>query len=111
MSQRLTIILAILLLALAKPAAADAIDGRWCDPGTKHLEIDGPTIVTPQGISLKGDYNRHGFKYQEPSDGKLIVMVLLNELTMRLKAGDGQEETWHRCAAPTSSLPAGTGNG
>jgi hypothetical protein len=111
MSPRLTIIPAILLLALAKPAAADAIDGHWCDTGTKHLEINGPTIVTPRGISLKGDYNRHGFTYQEPSDGKSIVMVLLNELTMRLKAGDGPEETWHRCAAPTSALPTGKGNG
>jgi len=111
MSPRLTIIPALLLLALAKPAVADAIDGHWCDAGTKHLEINGPNIVTPTGGSLQGDYNRHGFRYREPSDGKPVVMVLLNELTMRLRAGDGPEEMWHRCAAPTSSLPPGTGNG
>jgi hypothetical protein len=102
MSPRLAILVAAQILAGTGPALADAIDGHWCDAGTKHLEIEGPSIVTPSGVSLKGDYNRHGFKYQEPADQKPIVMVLLNELTMRLKAGDGPEETWHRCAAPTS---------
>ncbi len=95
-------LLTILFLGLASPAAADAIDGHWCDAGTKHLEINGPSIVTPTGASLKGDYTRHGFKYQEPADGKSVTMVLLNEVTMHLKAGTGPEETWHRCAAPTS---------
>jgi hypothetical protein len=92
----------LVLLGLARPAAADAIDGHWCDDTKQHMEINGPAIVTPSGVSLKGDYNRHGFKYIEPTDGRSIVMVLVNEVTVRLKAGDGPDEIWHRCAAPTS---------
>ena len=115
MVSRLASATVVVLLGLIGPAAADAIDGHWCDDTKmKHLEVNGPSIVTPMGVSLQGDYNRHGFRYLEPSDGKSIVMVLLNEMTMRLKAGDGPEETWHRCAAPTSQRhndQSGTGNG
>jgi hypothetical protein len=99
---RLLFVTVVLLLGLIGPAAADAIDGHWCDDLKKHLEINGPAIVTPSGVSMQGDYNRHGFRYVEPADGKAIIMVLLNEVTMRLKAGDGPDEIWHRCAAPTS---------
>jgi hypothetical protein len=105
--------LVIVLVGLASPAYADAIDGHWCDAGTKHLEINGPLIVTPSGASLKGDYNRHGFKYQE-TNGTSVSMVLMSEVSMFLKAGDGPEEAWHRCAAPTSQRnnnTPGTGNG
>ena len=91
-----------LLLGVTDPALADAIDGHWCDGGKKHIEINGPSIVTPSGAKLKGDYDRHGFRYQEPGNGMVINMVLISEVTMRLKAGAGAEETWHRCAAPTS---------
>jgi len=101
----------LVLLGSAGLAHADAIDGHWCDTGAKHLEINGPAIVTPAGATLQGDYNRHGFRYQEPSNGQPVVMVLLNEVTMHLRMGDGPEETWHRCAAPTSQLKSGTGNG
>jgi hypothetical protein len=114
MSSPHAIVIAALLLATTGPAFADAIDGHWCDTGTRHMEISGPSITTPTGASLSGEYNRHGFKYQEPSDGKPIVMVLLNEVTLRLKAGDRPEEIWHRCAAPTSQRdnnPSGTGHG
>jgi len=102
MHKRLAFAAIVVLLGLIRPAAADAIDGHWCDDLKKHLEIDGPRIVTQYGAALQGDYNRHGFRYLEPTDGKPIVMVLLNEVTMRLKAGDGPDEIWHRCAAPTS---------
>ncbi|MSO99742.1 MAG: hypothetical protein EXR07_01640 [Acetobacteraceae bacterium] len=102
MSPRLLFATAAVLLSLAGPAHADAIDGHWCDNEKRHLEINGPAIVTPSGASLKGDYNRHGFTYLEPNGGKTIVMVLLSEVSMRLKAGEGPDEMWHRCAAPTS---------
>ncbi len=114
MQPRHAFVVTCLLLGLSSPAIADAIDGHWCDTGKNHLEIDGPAIVTPKGIRLQGDYNRHGFKYHEPANGPVITMVLLNEVTMRLKAGDAPEETWHRCAAPTSERhnnPSGTRNG
>ena len=93
---------AAVLLGFAGPARADAIDGHWCDNGTRRLEIAGPVIVTPAGARLTGDYDRHGFKYTDPADGKPIAMVLYGETIMRLRAGDGPEEVWHRCAAPTS---------
>ena len=102
MTSRVIFTVTALVLGLSSPAFADAIDGHWCDTGSKHLEINGPSIVTPTGAAMKGDYNRHGFKYQEPANGMVITMVLLNEVTMHLKAGNGPEETWHRCAAPTS---------
>ena len=91
-----------LLLGLAIPAFADSIDGHWCDDGKKHLSISGPAIVTPLGAALKGDYDRHGFRYVEPSTGQKVVMVLMGETRMMLKTGDGPEETWNRCAATTS---------
>ena len=94
--------LILLLLGFSTPAFADAIDGHWCDATTKHLEINGPSIVTPAGGRLTGDYDRHGFRYVEPVTGTPVVMILLGETVMRLKAGTGPEETWHRCAAPTS---------
>ena len=102
MNARLIPIVSALLLGPTSPAFADAIDGHWCDSTNKHLEINGPSIVTPSGASLKGDYDRHGFRYLEPGTGKQIVMVLFGETIMRLKAGDGPDETWHRCAASTS---------
>ena len=102
MNARLILTVPALIAGLATPAFADAIDGHWCDSANKHLEINGPSIVTPSGASLKGDYDRHGFRYVEPGSGKQIIMVLLGETIMRLKAGDGPDETWHRCAASTS---------
>jgi hypothetical protein len=92
------VVTAIPLLIGAGHAHAGAVDGSWCDTGMRHMEIDGLPITTSPGASLKGVRNRHGFKYQEPSDGKSIVMVL----TPRLKAGEEPDDIWHRCAAPTS---------
>ena len=91
-----------LLAALARPAYADAIDGQWCDEGKKHLEINGPSIVTPAGARLTGDYDRHGFRHADPATGQPVVMVLMGETRMSLRMGGGPEELWRRCAAPTS---------
>jgi hypothetical protein len=102
MQPSIALLVTTALVGFASPAVADAIDGHWCDAGRRHLEINGPAIVTPSGATLRGDYNRHGFKYQEPANGTQITMVLLSEVTMHLRSGDEPEETWHRCAAPTS---------
>ena len=96
------LLIATFLLTLATPAFADAIDGHWCDAGKKHLEINGPSIVTPAGVAMKGDYDRHGFRYVDPTIGKPVVMILMGETRMIHKEGDGPEITGHRCAAPTS---------
>ena len=101
-SSRLPVLVMVSLLGLTGPVLADAIDGHWCDDGKKHLEINGPAIVTPAGASLKGDYDRHGFRYVEPANGQPVVMVLLGETRMTLRMGGGPEELWHRCAAPIS---------
>jgi len=84
----------------ANSARADAIDGQWCS-GTKHFEIDGPKIRTPSGNVIAGNYGRHGFTYVVPRNeegaGTQIVMVLLNEETVRLTRGTSAPETWKRC--------------
>lgn len=95
------------LLAMAGTAHADAIDGSWCLDSGERLSINGPTIVTPAGTPLWGNYNRHFFSYEapkgEPSAGATIQMRLLNENTMQRRAGpDAPVETWHRCSPATS---------
>jgi hypothetical protein len=81
-------------------ACADAIDGQWC-LGGNHFEINGPNIRTPGGNAITGNYDRHGFVYVVPPNeegaGTQIVMVLLNEETVRLTRGTAAPETWKRC--------------
>lgn len=90
------------LTALATPALADRIDGEWCF-ATQSLQIDGPSIRTPGGSQIKGDYSRHGFAYvvpaPEPEAGAEISMHLLNEelMTLSRRKPDKPDETWRRC--------------
>lgn len=88
------------LIALATPAAADKIDGEWCN-GTHSLQIEGPSIRTPGGNQIKGDYSRHGFRYtvpaNEPDPGADIIMHLNSEEQMTLTRKDKPDETWRRC--------------
>jgi hypothetical protein len=88
------------LLAGTSLARADAIDGQWCF-GSSHFEINGPNIRTPGGNEIAGNYDRHGFSYVVPANeqgaGTEIVMVLLNEETVRLTRGTSTPETWKRC--------------
>ncbi len=89
-----------ILLACAGPARADAIDGNWCAPDGRTLAIDGPRLITPGGAAITGEYNRHGFAYVVPASeagaGSRVIMVLLNEETVRISAGL-KPEIWHRC--------------
>lgn len=109
---RLTAATGLALLLPTQAALADAIDGNWCHQA-KQLSIRGPAIVTPGGTAMQGDYDRHGFIYVvpggEPQAGQTVVMVLLNETTMRLgiggtveAAGKAASEIWRRCSATTS---------
>jgi hypothetical protein len=90
----------------AGPARADAIDGQWC-LGSSHLAIEGPSILTPGGNRIQGNYSRHGFVYtipaNEPGAGGEINMALLNEETVELtrKGQSTAPEIWRRCK-PTS---------
>ena len=74
--------------------------------GRSHLQINGPTIVTPTGNTLQGLYSRHSFSYtvpaSEPSAGTTIHMRLLNETTVNLWKGTASgdstaAEVWKRC--------------
>jgi hypothetical protein len=87
-------------------ARADVIDGAWCHEGLR-LTISGPAIVTPGGTKTSGDYSRHAFSYvvpaSEPQPGTTVMMRLLNEETMNLRASpEAPWETWRRCGPPIS---------
>ena len=88
------------LAVLSVPARADAIDGDWCASDGRHLFIQGPAITTPGGNAIQGNYRRHSFSYVvpegEPNSGQPIAMLLLNEETVAVEAGD-KTEVWVRC--------------
>jgi hypothetical protein len=92
-------------LALAATGVrADAIDGDWCGPDGKHLEIHGPKIITPAGNQIAGNYTRHSFAYVVPANekdaGVTVTMQLLNEEMVRITPRPGAPaETWLRCKA------------
>ncbi len=96
------------LLATAPPASADAIDGDWCHSDGRSLTIAGPSIRTPGGAKMTGDYGRHDFAYVapagEPNKGATIAMRLLDENTVsvRVAGGEGPPQTWKRCRLGTS---------
>ncbi len=78
------------------------IDGNWCASDGRVMTINGPAIVTPGGSQITGNYSRHAFSYVVPPDesdaGLTVLMVLLNENTVKLAPGNGAaDEIWHRC--------------
>ncbi len=95
--------IATLGVLVSGPAIADRIDGKWCSPDGKHVEIQGPQITTPAGAKMAGQYGRHSFSYTapsaEPESGSTIYMVLLNEETMEVRAGNpvAKAIVWKRC--------------
>ncbi len=97
--------LALAATLAANTAFADVIDGAWCHDKHGRMVIAGPSIVTPAGSRTQGDYTRHSFSYVVPSGdpgaGGTIQMMLLNEETVRVHDGGG-EETWHRCGPSIS---------
>jgi hypothetical protein len=104
--RRLEIGAALLLLA-STAAAADAIDGTWCNGAGRQLAIRGSSIVTPGGTEMHGQYTRHAFQYvvpgNEPASGQDVDLQLLNENTVHLRVGaGGAAEVWHRCKPETS---------
>jgi hypothetical protein len=85
-------------------AKADVIDGNWCNGEGRHFTIKGPTIVTTEGTKTEGSYSRHAFTYTiptpDPSAGAQVFMVLVNEMTVKLRVGadpGAPTETWKRC--------------
>lgn len=104
------LMLALMIIAMASAARADAIDGDWCLLD-KHLNIKGPLITFGGGKSGQGQYTRHSFDYTYPAGdreaGLRLVMTLLSEEAMRLvrlrDGKQGEPELWKRCSMQTSS--------
>ena len=100
---RVLLLGALCAVASAQSARADAIDGQWCSPKGKHMKIEGPTIVTPGGTTMKGDYGRHSFTYvvppKEPGAGTKIYMSLLGEEDLDVHTGSpvAKPVRWKRC--------------
>jgi hypothetical protein len=98
-------LLAVALVGFASPARADSIDGHWCTEGGLRLTIAGPSIVTPGGARMQGDYGRHDFAYDapsgEPGGGQRVTMRLRGENLMQVQAA-GLDPLWRRCGPPTS---------
>lgn len=61
------VLVATLAICAATAVRADRIDGDWCDGEGRRIEIEGSTIKTPGGVTLKGDYGRHSFAYDAPA--------------------------------------------
>ncbi len=104
MSRIVTLIaipLAAACLIASGPARADAIDGDWCHADGRRLTIKGPQLTTPGGARIEGDYDRHGFAYvvpaAEPDAGGTVVMILMGETRMRMKAPSDPDQQWRRC--------------
>lgn len=96
------------LVCGASMARADAIDGNWCSTDGRFMTITGPSITTPGGARIEGQYDRHHATYvvppTEPGSGQTVAMTLVNEQTVHAKRGaaEGAPEVWKRCARPTS---------
>ncbi len=100
------------LLVASGAARADQIDGHWCAKDGRSVTIDGPTIVTPAGNKLQGDYDRHGFTYVvpagEPGTGDAVLMLQQNDTTIHVwevgakSKNRGALQVWRRCQARTS---------
>jgi hypothetical protein len=89
-----------LVIACAAPAFADRIDGDWCD-GARSFTINGPSIRTPGGNNIQGDYGRHDFRYTVPAGeggaGATVDMRLLNEENVTVRYGNEEPRVWRRC--------------
>ncbi|PWS34648.1 hypothetical protein DFH01_24270 [Falsiroseomonas bella] len=95
------------LLVAAGHASADAIDGDWCTESGLRMTIRGPSLVSPGGAQVNGDYTRHGFSYAapagEPGGGGEVRLQLRGDNLMLAEASAGSiERTWRRCGPPTS---------
>lgn len=89
------------LLAAATPARADRVDGEWCDEKGLRVLIQGDTITTPAGATVKGSNRRHVFSYDAPAGEALAGHVRFqqfNDDQMRSTSDDSAaERDWRRC--------------
>ncbi len=101
-----TALAALALMCAAAPARADAIDGHWCAPDGRRIQIDGASAAIPGGRRVQGDYDRHHFAYVVPAPeagaGQTVAMALMGETAVRVQFGDAAPQIWNRCAPPLS---------
>ncbi len=101
-----TAILAALGIVASQSAQADQLDGDWCSSKSlRHLNIQGPIIVTPAGERVNGNYARHYFDYLAPTGeleaGKRVWLRQVNDETMLfLVDGEASPVVWNRCSKP-----------
>lgn len=97
---RLVVAVAAALCVSVGPALADRIDGDWCNSG-RSLTINGPSIVTPGGNKIAGDYGRHDFRYTVPAgetgSGAQVAMTLVNDDNVEVRFGSEAPQLWRRC--------------
>jgi len=93
----------ILLIITSNIASADAIDGDWCRADGKRMSIHGPTIITPGGRYIRGEYSRHAFSYVIPQGetdaGEQVSITLLSEYLAHARQGkeNAPVHVWNRC--------------
>jgi hypothetical protein len=93
---------AVVFIAFASSALADAIDGDWCNAAGKRMSIRGPNLVTPGGTRMQGNYDRHFFSYVIPPGeagaGRKVDITLLSEYLAHAREGvDAPIVEWRRC--------------
>ncbi len=70
------------------------------------MSIAGPSVTTPGGAHLSGDYTRHAFTYVAPTGeegaGAPVQLRLLNEDEVRISFNTQTPVVWHRCKLETS---------
>ena len=75
--------------------------------------ISGPSIVTPGGARIEGDYGRHHFSYvipaNEPGAGNTVQLSLQGEYRVRARTGPdaaaaarAEPVDWQRCGPSIS---------
>ena len=95
------------LIAAACPALADSIDGKWCAPDGRRIEIIGSTGKWGKGIAVTGDYRRYTFAFDmppgEPEAGQRVEMRFLRgEPSLRVEIGGAAATIWRVCQAEIS---------
>ena len=102
--QAVSVVVVVCGSLLPMTALADSIDGNWCFRDGRHVEIQGPRIVTASGKTMAGDYSRHAFRYTIPAGetdgGQEAQMSLVNDETVLVRVGAdaaAPPQTWRRC--------------
>ena len=104
MSRLFAFALSITVMLAATAARADAIDGNWCAVDSAlRMSIQGPSITTPGGSQIQGNYSRHAFDYVVPAgeagSGQSVNIVLRGEYLALSRQGssDAPLKEWRRC--------------